>query len=152
MPRARFRVVFPRSHCIGERIIEKRLIYRSQPFGFDKAMLAGILSSARRNNPRLSITGALVCRHDVYLQLIEGPADAIDALYARILEDDRHANVELLLTEPMGERLFPAWAMLDDEAPSLFWSAQDVAAGVLEAATPDELRAPFVRLSAAHPG
>ncbi len=115
-------------------------------------MLAGILSAARRNNPRLGITGALVCRHDLYLQLIEGPAEAIDALYARICQDDRHANVELLLSEDMGERLFPAWAMLDDEAPSLFWSAQDVQAGVLESATPDELRAPFVRLSAANPG
>lgn len=115
-------------------------------------MLAGILSAARRNNPRLGITGALICRHDLYLQLIEGPAEAIDALYARILNDDRHANIELLLSEEMGERMFPAWAMLDDEAPSLFWSAQDVAAGALEAASPDELRAPFVRFSAANPG
>ncbi len=115
-------------------------------------MLAGILSAARRNNPRDGITGALVCRQDLYLQLIEGPAEAIDALYARICEDDRHANVELLLSEDMGERLFPNWAMLDDTAPSLTWSAQDVAAGVLEAASLDELRAPFVRLSAANPG
>jgi hypothetical protein len=132
--------------------IEKRLIYRSMPFGFDRSMLAGILSAARRNNPRLGITGALVCRQDLYLQLIEGPGEAIDALYARICEDDRHANVELLLTEDMGERMFPNWAMLDDQSPSLFWSAQHVAAGVLEAASPDELRAPFARLSAAHPG
>jgi hypothetical protein len=115
-------------------------------------MLAGILSAARRNNPRDGVTGALICRHDVYLQLIEGPEDAIDALYARILADDRHTNVELLLSEDMGERLFPAWAMLDDTAPSQFWSAQDVAAGAIEAASLDELRAPFVRLSAAHPG
>lgn len=122
------------------------------PFGFDRSVLAGILSAARRNNPRDGITGALVCRQDIYLQLIEGPAEAIDALYARICEDDRHANVELLLSEEMGERLFPNWAMLDDTAPSLTWSAQDVAAGVLEAASPDELRAPFVRLGAANPG
>ncbi len=115
-------------------------------------MLAGILSAARRNNPQMGITGALVCRADLYLQLIEGPVDAIDALYARICEDDRHANIELLLTEGMGERLFPNWAMLDDEAPSLFWSAADVATGALEAASPDELLAPFIRLSAAHPG
>ncbi|MDP5104155.1 MAG: BLUF domain-containing protein [Erythrobacter sp.] len=127
-------------------------MYRSQPFGFDKSMLAGILSAARRNNPQQGITGALICRHDVYLQLIEGPAEAIDSLYARILSDDRHTNVDLLLTEDMGERMFPAWAMLDDEAPSLFWSAQDVAAGALEKASPEELRAPFLRLSAAHPG
>ncbi len=115
-------------------------------------MLARILSAARRNNPQLGITGALVCRQDLYLQLIEGPADAIDALYARICEDDRHANVELLLSEVATERLFPNWAMLDDEAPSLFWSAADVAAGALEAASPEELLAPFIRLSAANPG
>lgn len=136
----------------GEPVIAKRLIYRSQPFGFDTAMLAGILSAARRNNPRYGITGALVCRNDLYLQLIEGPDEAIDALYAVICEDDRHFDVRLLLTEAMGERLFPNWAMLDDTAPSQFWSAQDVASGVLDAASPDELRAPFVRLSAAHPG
>jgi hypothetical protein len=88
----------------------------------------------------------------VYLQLIEGPTEAIDALYARILKDNRHFDVRLLLSEDMGERIFPAWAMLDDESPSLFWSAQDVDAGVLEAATPDELRAPFERLAEAHPG
>lgn len=134
-----------------ELTIEKRLIYRSQPFGFDRSMLAGILSAARRNNPQLGITGALVCRQDLYLQLIEGPADAIDALYARICDDDRHANVELLLSEVATERLFPNWAMLDDEAPSLFWSAADVAAGALEAASPEELLAPFIRLSAANP-
>lgn len=110
------------------------------------------MSAARRNNPRDAITGALICRRDIYLQLIEGPAPAIDALYARILADDRHANVELLLTEGLGERMFPAWAMLDDQAPSLFWSADDIAVGALEAVSPDELRAPFIRLSAAHPG
>lgn len=115
-------------------------------------MLAGILSAARRNNPRDHITGALICRHDVYLQLIEGPADAIDALYARIVADDRHTDVRLLLVEDAAERLFPNWAMLDDTAPTLFWSAQDVAAGAIEAASPDELRAPFLRLSTAHPG
>lgn len=130
----------------------KRLIYRSQPFGFDSAMLAGIVSAARRNNPPAGITGALICRHDVYLQLIEGPAESIDALYARILEDDRHTDIRMLLEEDMGERLFPAWAMLDDEAPSLFWSAEDIAKDTLETASAEELRAPFVRLSKAHPG
>jgi hypothetical protein len=115
-------------------------------------MLAGILSAARRNNPRLGITGALVCRHDLYLQLIEGPEEAIDALYERITEDDRHFDVRLLLSEEASGRLFPNWAMLDDTAPSLFWSAQDVAAGALEAASPDMLLAPFIRLSVANPG
>lgn len=52
----------------------------------------------------------------------------------------------------MIERLFPAWAMLDDEAPSLFWSAEDVSKGALEAASPDMLLAPFILLIKAHPG
>ncbi len=131
---------------------ETRLIYRSQPFGFDSAMLAGILSAARRNNPEMQITGALICRQDVYLQLIEGPSASIDALYARILKDDRHTDIRLLLKEDMGERLFPAWSMLDDQAPSLFWSAEDVAKGALEALSAEDLRAPFIRLSEANPG
>ena len=37
-----------------------RLIYRSQPFGFDTAMLAGILSPARRNNPQWGISAGLL--------------------------------------------------------------------------------------------
>lgn len=126
--------------------MDKRIIYSSQPFGFDNAMLAGILSQARRNNARNAITGALICRQDIYLQLIEGPAAAIDALFDNIRVDDRHTNVQLLMQEEASERLFPAWSMVDDEAPSLFWSREKVAAGAVEAASPEELLAPFVRL------
>ncbi len=124
----------------------RQLIYRSQPFGFDEAMLAGILSSARRNNPRDDITGALICRHDLYLQLIEGPPAAIDALYDRIERDDRHCEIRLLLKEEVSSRMFPAWSMLDDEAPSLFWSPDEVAAGALEKAGAKALREAFGRL------
>lgn len=108
--------------------------------------------TARRNNSRDHISGALICRHDIYLQLVEGPADMIDALISRIKRDDRHINIAMLLEEDIDERLFPAWAMLDDEAPSLFWSADDVAAGVLERGSHDELLEPFIRLSKANPG
>jgi hypothetical protein len=129
----------------------KQLIYRSQPFGFDNAMLAGILLGARRNNLRDDITGALICRHDLYLQLIEGPADAIDALYGRIVADDRHVDVRLLLMGDVTERMFPTWAMLDDEAPSMFWSPTEVAEGALEETTSEELREAFGRLKVRSP-
>ncbi len=126
----------------------KQLIYRSQPFGFDRAMLAGILVGARRNNLRDNITGALICRHDLYLQLIEGPESAIDALYARIMVDDRHGDVRLLLTGTTNQRLFPRWEMLDDEAPSLLWSPAEITEGVIEDTNPAELVRVFERLSA----
>ncbi|MBY0520001.1 MAG: BLUF domain-containing protein, partial [Sphingomonas sp.] len=126
----------------------KQIIYRSQPFGFDDSVLAGILVRARANNLRDDITGALLCRHDLYLQLIEGPATMIDALFARISRDDRHSDVRLLLTDTVDARLFPQWSMLDDQMPSLAWSEAEVAVGAIEAAGPAAVRAVFKRIAA----
>lgn len=109
-----------------------QLIYMSEPFGYDSAILGGILASARRNNPREAITGALICRQDIYLQLLEGDAAAIDTLYQRIAVDDRHLGVTLLSRAEVADRLFPAWAMLHDPARSWLWSADEVARGVVQ--------------------
>ena len=126
----------------------KQLIYRSMPFGFDRAMLAGILVQARRNNRRDAITGALICRHDLYLQLIEGPAAAIDGVYAKIAVDDRHSDVRLLLADTVQERMFPEWEMLDDTNPTLTWSPAAVEDGAIEAVTPAALQAVFAQVAA----
>ena len=123
-----------------------QLIYTSQPFGFDDAVLAGILVASRRNNPRADITGCLICRHDVYLQLLEGPEAAVEALYARIALDDRHLAIERLVAGPVDARMFPEWAMRDDPAQSWLWSADEVADSVLSQASPDALRAVFARV------
>ncbi len=125
----------------------KQAIYMSQPFGFEKAILAGILSQARRNNRELDITGALICRRDMYIQLIEGPEAAIDALLARIAVDDRHTNVRMLLSGETGERMFPEWAMLDDGVTSLTWSREEIDAGAIAAATPADLRTMFAKVA-----
>ena len=125
-----------------------QLIYFSRPFGFDDATLNGILSDARRCNARDDITGALVCRADVYLQMLEGPPAAVDAAYDRIGEDDRHADVGLLRRAPVGERLFPGWSMLDDPAHTWLWTKEEVAAGALSRATEAQLLAVFARVIA----
>ncbi len=124
-----------------------QLIYTSQPFGFDDAMLNGILVSARRNNPRLDITGCLICRQDMYLQLLEGPEAAISALYERIKVDDRHLAVISLSHEIVNERMFPDWAMRDDPAQSWLWPVEAVEAGALHQASPGALRAVFARVA-----
>lgn len=124
-----------------------QLIYMSTPFGFDRAMLAGILVGARRNNVRDGITGALICRHDIYLQLIEGDADKIDALYAHIRRDDRHLMVTELWRGMVDARSFPDWAMLDDPARSWLWSPEEVAAGALRDAPADAVRGVFDRVA-----
>lgn len=125
-----------------------QLIYTSQPFGFDSAILAGILVTARRNNPRHAITGALICRHDIYLQLIEGDAAAIDALYERIGVDDRHLDVTLLNKVEVADRVFPDWAMLHDPAHSWLWSPDEVARGAIGRASAAALQGVFARAAA----
>ena len=124
-----------------------QLIYSSQPFGFDDGTLNGILLIARRNNPRDGITGALICRHDLYLQLLEGPEDAVEARYRSIARDDRHLEVVRRVSRRITERMFPNWAMRDDPARSWMWTAKDVDQGALDRATPDDFVAVFKRLA-----
>ena len=124
-----------------------QLIYMSEPFGFDASILAGILTDARRNNRRDGITGALICRQDIYLQMIEGETAAIDALFARIAVDDRHLEVRELWRGDVAERMFPQWDMLDDPARSWLWSPDEVAHGAVTAATPGALHAVFERVA-----
>ena len=125
-----------------------RLVYMSHPFGFDSSILYGILTVARRNNARDGVTGALICRADIYLQLLEGPEAAVDRAYARIERDDRHLELRLLLREPTTERLCPDWAMRDDPARSWMWTQAQVADGLPEQAGRAEVIGVFRRLLA----
>ncbi|MDZ7908137.1 MAG: BLUF domain-containing protein [Gemmobacter sp.] len=126
-----------------------QLVYASRPFGFDAVSLTAILFDARRCNTRDQITGALVCRDDLFLQLLEGPEAAVEAAYARIRADDRHLEVRELMRRTIAEddRMFAAWAMKDDPATSLVWSRGDVAAGVPEQAGEAKVLAIFARLA-----
>ncbi|MCR9124675.1 MAG: BLUF domain-containing protein [Rhodobacteraceae bacterium] len=123
-----------------------QLTYLSQPFGFDDAMLAGILLDARRCNRRDGITGALLVRRDVYLQMLEGPQAAVTAAYDRIRRDDRHANIRKLGARRITERLFARWAMRDDPAQGWLWSMDDVQAGAADRADEADARRIFQRL------
>ena len=124
-----------------------QLIYSSQPFGFDDAMLDGILLQARRNNARHGLTGALIVRGDLYLQLLEGPEAAVTATFAKIRQDNRHLAVKLLAHETVTARLFSDWTMRDDPAQSWLWNADEVDGGALQRATTTELQAVFQRIA-----
>ncbi len=125
-----------------------QLIYSSKPFGFDDAALNGILMIARRNNPRDAITGALICRHDLYLQLLEGPLAAVEARYMSIARDNRHLEVVKRVSRPVTERMFPNWAMRDDPARSWMWTAKEIEQDALDRATPADFISLFSRLAA----
>jgi Sensors of blue-light using FAD len=125
-----------------------QLTYASRPFGYDGAVLQGILMDARRCNARDGITGALICRDDLFLQMLEGPEDKVEATYRRILKDDRHIEVRPLTRHAAADRLFGQWAMRDDPARSWVWSREAVHDGAVERATEAEVMAIFHRLSA----
>lgn len=124
-----------------------QIIYSSQPFGYDEATLNGVLLDARRCNSRDGVTGALVCRQDIYLQMLEGPEEAVQGAFERIKRDDRHLDVTLQVSEPVTLRMFGQWAMLHDPARSWIWSQREVSEGALERAKPADFTAVFEKLA-----
>jgi hypothetical protein len=91
-----------------------RLVYRSQSRidgGESKAALGSIFTTARKNNKRLGITGALVITDDAFAQALEGDEDAVRGLYETIRQDPRHENVTLLEAGTVDDRVFGRWAM-----------------------------------------
>ncbi len=127
-----------------------QLTYASRPFGFDAPTLSGILLDARRCNDRDGITGALICRDDLYLQMLEGPQSAVEATYSRITRDDRHLEVRQMSRREIPDtgRLFARWAMRDDPARSWVWSRAELNDDALDHATEDQVIAIFERLAA----
>lgn len=123
-----------------------RAVYSSRPFGFDQGILNGILVDARQANAQDGITGALICRADIYLQWLEGPEDKVRDALARIRRDDRHVDVTLHVAEPADERMFGAWAMLHDPAATWMWPQEAVSEGAVERSTPEEVIGFFTQL------
>lgn len=125
-----------------------QVVYASRPFGYDQGLLNGILADARRCNERDGITGSLICRDDLYLQLLEGPVDVVTAAFERIARDHRHLEVRRLLAGATDARIFPDWAMRHDPARSWIWTPDQVADGVPERASAREMLAVFERIAA----
>lgn len=76
-----------------------------------KTEIAKILESARRNNPAMQITGALLYSGGYFCQVIEGTEEALETLFEIIQMDERHADVTVLHFEPLEERNFADWSM-----------------------------------------
>ena len=72
-----------------------RLIYRSHSLIASdqrRSELGAIFNSARRNNKRLGVTGALVISNTSFVQALEGDESIVRDLYASITQDARHDN------------------------------------------------------------
>lgn len=89
-----------------------RLMYASRATApVTEADLAPILKTSREHNPAEGITGLLCFSDGMFVQVLEGGRDAVNARYKRIVQDHRHRDVILLAYEEITERDFPGWTM-----------------------------------------
>ena len=112
-----------------------RLVYRSRstiPGTADdvRRTLAAILATSRQRNTAVGITGALMFTRFLFVQALEGPADAVEATFDRVSCDLRHAHIEVVECGPVLERAFGDWSMSH--------LVPDAAAGVLLDEVEDE--------------
>ncbi len=73
--------------------------------------VARILVQSRRNNPRQQLVGALYFGDGCFFQCLEGPEDAVEALYQRLHGDPRHCELRVLSREFVANPSFANWAM-----------------------------------------
>jgi Sensors of blue-light using FAD len=89
-----------------------RLLYASHATAtVTAAVLDAILAKCREHNPASGITGLLCHGGDVYMQVLEGGRDAVNALYNTIVRDPRHQGIVLLHYAEVPERHFAGWTM-----------------------------------------
>ena len=125
----------------------KHLIYYSVPTTFDEETIEEILLKSRQNNAQSNVTGALICRSDLYFQYLEGPIDEVNKTFKKIELDNRHKNIQKIKEDETTRRLFASWAMREDPVKSWMWTRSEVKTGILARIKPKEAFEAFERLS-----
>ena len=125
----------------------KQLIYVSRPTNFSNATLKNILRSSKENNFELKITGCLICRADFFFQFLEGPKEAVDELYNKILDDKRHFDIKKLRQKNVNARVFEFLYMEYEFDKNWMWSHDQVKNGTIHNLKSDEAMAIFEKLA-----
>ncbi len=107
-------------------------VYHSRRLAQDDQYLDDILTSARRNNAALDVTGVLLVDDDYFIQILEGRRLILTQLIVKIAQDKRHTNLELALFGAAPQRMFSNWSMggvaLEEEQKRLFSDSSTTAA------------------------
>jgi hypothetical protein len=97
----------------GSRTLH-RLTYVSRitlpPIDLNEEVDSIIRASIRRNR-EVAISGLLLVHQGYFLQVLEGPAEAVLTTYGRICDDPRHADAKVLGAGPAEGRAFADWNM-----------------------------------------
>lgn len=90
----------------------RQIVYVSSaavPFGSGE--LRDLLRISVENNTRSGISGMLLFHDGNFIQAIEGPDPAVQALFDKISADRRHGSVIVLDDRTVNERSFGEWSM-----------------------------------------
>lgn len=94
-----------------QRIIyTSRFARRSTPHQ-RRGTAAAIAQTSAAENLARQLSGVLAIIDDLFLQVIEGPGDAAEALFESICRDMRHHRIALVDVSPITQRQFGEWSM-----------------------------------------
>lgn len=91
-----------------------RLIYASRQTPGHEALdeeVPAIIAASIRNNRQVAVTGLLLVHQGWFLQVLEGPYEAVMTTYGRIVGDPRHTDPRVIKTEQIEARDFGDWNM-----------------------------------------
>ena len=88
------------------------LIYASRATAdFHEHEIPELLKQVRVANAKHEITGMLLYIGGSFLQVLEGQPAMVEAVFGKILQDKRHAQITLIAKESILEREFEGWTM-----------------------------------------
>ncbi|MCX7251977.1 MAG: BLUF domain-containing protein [Burkholderiales bacterium] len=71
-----------------------------------------LVERARLANQAEGITGQLIYLDHSFMEYLEGPTAALDALWRNLRQDPRHYDVELLARFPLAQRRCASWPLM----------------------------------------
>lgn len=74
--------------------------------------LKQMVARAQQRNRSLGVTGMLLYDNGRFLQTLEGPPEGLEVVWASILRDRRHSDIEILTEHMVSSRLFSNWDLL----------------------------------------
>lgn len=88
------------------------LIYSSAAAtNFTEAEVTSVLAAARSKNSVHDVSGMLLFVDGSFLQVLEGPTNAVDAIFETISSDSRHSQIVTIIRETIARRDFSDWSM-----------------------------------------
>lgn len=88
------------------------IIYKSKAHSsFAIEDIHKMLVDAKHFNKSHNITGCILYHNSQFIQLIEGEKKVIESLYSSIKDDNRHFDVQALITKSSQHSLWDDWSM-----------------------------------------